>query len=273
MTTNNVAQEMSTAFTWLREFLPKTPWFSEDKSPRRYPLKKRLTDCALNVKKLVSEYPRIARLLQKCFEDGGEPYDIALLLFLASERSSDDVASMLSRAGFNRKALLAMAQRIRTTADDIEKFNSPRLPGLWSHATFNQPHEIAEKLKVLPAVLRFYADAVADWPPPDWRQFSAKEGRNYEAVYLHLYLKKFGGVTWPDFEDLLDFADDLRGSKLAMKDEAARKRITRFAKNNAQLFEGMKKDIDEYAVRNEALKRQGAKRKKYFPHVLHEILH
>ena len=80
-------------------------------------------------------------------------------------------------------------------------------------------------------------------------------------------------MTWSDFEELLGFADDLRGSRSSIKDEAARKRVTRFAGNNARLYEGMKKDVDKYAVTNKALKRQGAKRKKYFPHVLDQILH
>jgi hypothetical protein len=213
------------------------------------------------------------RLLQNCFEHGGEPFDIAYLLFMASEQSSDEVVSLLTRAGLNKKALQAMAKRIRSVADDIEKFNSPNLPGAWTHATENQLHEYAEEFKELPAALRFYAGTVADWPPPEWRTLSARESRNHDAVYLHLYLKKYGGVTWENFEYLLNIADDLRGSEPAIKEEAARKRIIRFAKNNASLYVGMKRDIDEYAVRNKALKRQGAKRKKYFPQVLNEILH
>lgn len=262
---------MREAFERLGDWATKAPWFSTDRS-KRTPVKVHLAACALKVENAVIEYPKIAGTLQKCFDKGGQPFDIAYFLFMVSERSSADVVSMLKRAGLSRKALQAMAKRVRTAADDIENFNSPRLPGIWSHATEIGMDEMAEEFYDLPSALRFYADAVAGWPPEDWRAFGARSGQNFEAVYLHLYLKAFGDIVWDDFEDLLAFADHLRGQDSQTKGEAARKRINLFADNHVGLYKAMQKDTQEYVRRNVELQRQGTKRTKYFPHVLADMM-
>lgn len=261
---------MQGAFEWLRGFVLRTPQFttSQDRDHRKT-MTEQLDICAFKVGKAVLESPTLAKTLQNCFEHGGEPFDVAYLLWFATENSSGDVSSILTRAGFKRKKLQTMAKHISEVANDIEKFNSPLLPGLWSYVDLTGAHERAEVLHELPRLLRSYAEEVESWPPADWKFLSA---RNYEAVYLHLYLEAFGGIGWDDFEALLAFADYIRGREVDTKEEAARKRLHRFFVGNAELYEDMKRDMQQYVLRNRLLQQHGKDRTMYFPHVRDEIL-